>query len=292
MSSEGPIRNVSDTALWAAMYRAVETGRPDALFRDPFAHRLAGERGEKIFHSLPPRHRNEWAWSMRTWLFDRFLSEEISNGADMVINLAAGLDARPYHMNVPPDLQWIEVDLPDLFAYKESILGDARPLCRLERVPLDLAGVDARRALFAQLGSRSRRAVVLSEGLLVYLSPDSVGTLARDLAAQPSFRRWILDLLSPGLRKMLQKQIGAQVEAARAPFLFAPAEGPPFFEDHGWDVLAVESTLQNAARLRRVGLLFRLIAKLPESRTKQGSRPWSATVMLGNRGPTPEARGV
>ncbi len=279
--SDSAIRNVSDTALWAAMYRAVETDRPDALFRDAFARPLAGERGEKIYTSLPPRRRHQWAWSMRTVLFNRFIAEEIGNGADMVINLAAGLDARPYHMQLPSSLQWIEVDLPDLFAYKQSVIGDAEPLCRLERVALDLADVSARRDLFARLGSQSRRAVILSEGLLVYLSPEEVGVLASDLAAQPSFKRWIVDILSPGLKKMMQRQVGDQVDQAGAPFRFAPAEGPPFFEQHGWQVLSVESTLQNAAHLRRVGFFFRLMAKLPESKTKQGSRPWSGTVLLG-----------
>ena len=43
-----PIRNVSDTAVWVAMYRARENDRPNGLFRDPFARRLAGERGEQI----------------------------------------------------------------------------------------------------------------------------------------------------------------------------------------------------------------------------------------------------
>jgi O-methyltransferase involved in polyketide biosynthesis len=36
-SSEPLIRNVSDTARWVAVYRARETERPDAHFRDPFA---------------------------------------------------------------------------------------------------------------------------------------------------------------------------------------------------------------------------------------------------------------
>ena len=39
------VRNISDTARWVAYFRARETQRPDALFRDPFAERLAGERG-------------------------------------------------------------------------------------------------------------------------------------------------------------------------------------------------------------------------------------------------------
>ncbi len=42
------IENVSDTALWVAVYRAMETARPDAIFRDPYAERLAGDKGVKI----------------------------------------------------------------------------------------------------------------------------------------------------------------------------------------------------------------------------------------------------
>lgn len=34
------ITNISDTARWVATYRAMETARPDAIFRDPFAERL------------------------------------------------------------------------------------------------------------------------------------------------------------------------------------------------------------------------------------------------------------
>ena len=55
------IRNISDTALLAAVYRARETERADALFRDPFARRLAGERGEQIAKSLVFSEKNSWS---------------------------------------------------------------------------------------------------------------------------------------------------------------------------------------------------------------------------------------
>src|SRR6516165_12354232 len=35
MSSANPIRHVSDTALWVAVYRAQESERADAVFHDP-----------------------------------------------------------------------------------------------------------------------------------------------------------------------------------------------------------------------------------------------------------------
>jgi hypothetical protein len=59
--AEPLIRNISDTALLAAVYRARETERQDALFRDPFARRLAGKRGDQIADSIPFSDRNAWA---------------------------------------------------------------------------------------------------------------------------------------------------------------------------------------------------------------------------------------
>ena len=117
---EPAIRNVSDTAIWAALYRARETEREDALFRDRFARRLAGARGDAIAAQMKGHDRHAWAWVMRTVLFDRFIAEEIAQGADMVVNLAAGLDARPYRMPLDPSFPWIEVDLPGILDDKEA----------------------------------------------------------------------------------------------------------------------------------------------------------------------------
>lgn len=123
------IRNISDTALLAAVYRARETERTDALFRDPFARRLAGDRGEQIAKSLVFSEKNSWSWFTRTYVFDQFISDCLKEGCDLVVNLAAGLDARPYRLTLPASLKWIEVDLPDITDYKEEILRDEKPSC-------------------------------------------------------------------------------------------------------------------------------------------------------------------
>ncbi len=69
--SKALMRDVSDTALWSAVFRARETEREDALFRDPYAKRLAGARGEQITDTLAHAGENSWAWVMRTYVFDR-----------------------------------------------------------------------------------------------------------------------------------------------------------------------------------------------------------------------------
>ncbi|HTK28889.1 MAG TPA: class I SAM-dependent methyltransferase [Vicinamibacterales bacterium] len=279
MPDESLIRNISDTALWVAEYRARETERGDAVFRDPLARRLAGARGAQIVGAMPARVNPEWAYVARTVLFDRFVLEEVARGADVVVNLAAGLDTRPYRLALPASLTWIEVDLPDLVAYKEEALGGERPVCTLERVAFDLSDVAARRTFFTGVDRRATRTLILSEGLLIYFTPDDVAALARDLAACPTFQGWVFDIASPGLLAMLEKQIGDRLRAAGAPFRFAPPEGPAFFEAYGWHPASVESVLKTAARLRRLPLFLRLIAMLPDEKPPR-KRPWSAVCRL------------
>jgi methyltransferase (TIGR00027 family) len=273
------IRNVSDTARWVAVYRAQESERPDAHFRDPFARRLAGERGEQIAKSMPLGRDNSWSMVTRTVLGDEIINEQVRAGVDMVINLAAGLDSRPYRMQLPPTLKWMEVDLPEILAYKEEILSNDKPVCQLERIRLDLSNAPARRDLFAELSRRCSNALINTEGLLIYLTAEDVAGLAKDLAAPQSFQSWMLDIASPGLLKMLAKRMSKQLMES-APFKFAPPEGPDFFIPYGWKPVEVRSLLKNAARLKRLSLLMRFFALLPETPASRRDRPWSGVCLL------------
>jgi methyltransferase (TIGR00027 family) len=278
------VRNISDTARWAAVFRANETLRPDALFRDPYAARLAGTLGVDIANTLPEGNSYAWAWVARTYLFDQFILREIQQGADMVINLAAGLDARPYRMQLPPALQWVEIDLPEILAYKEGILASETPTCRLERIRLDLSDAEARKPVFLDLAGRARKILVLTEGLLIYLEPSQVIALAKDLAGHPQFQRWILDMHSPGLLRMMQRSTGKQLSQVGAPFKFGPAEGPQFLELYGWRPIEVQGLLKTAARFKRPPFALRLVSLLPEKKGRQGSRPWSGVCLFETMG--------
>jgi methyltransferase (TIGR00027 family) len=275
------IRNISDTARWAAVFRAQESERPDALFRDRLARRLASERGEQIAAAMTMHNRNSWSWVMRTYVLDQYIARQVAAGVDTILNLAAGLDARPYRMTVPATLRWIEVDLPELMAYKEQVLAGETPRCKLERVALDLSDVDKRRALFAQIAGSAKRVMVLSEGLLVYLSRDDVGVLATDLARNSAFRYWAFDIISPGLLEMLRREGGgSELERAGAPFRFAPPEGPDFFRQFGWRPLAVESAFKAASRAGRLPWRLKIFSLFPESNGAQGKRPWSGLCLM------------
>ena len=272
------VRSVSDTARWVAYFRALETRRPDALFRDPYAERLAGEHGFRIANTLADGNKHEWAWVARTYLFDQFLAREIQQGATLVVNLAAGLDARPYRMQLPSHLQWVEVDLPEIIAYKEEILANEKPRCQLERVSLDLSDGPARRRLCEDLNRRATKVVVASEGLLIYFTPDEVASLARDLSSAPHFLNWVIDLASPGQLRLMQRSTGKQLSEAGAAFKFGPAEGANFFKPHGWEPIDVQGMLKTAAQFNRAPV--ELLSLLPEPKGLPGNYPWTGVCLL------------
>lgn len=160
--------SVQDTAYWVAYYRALESERPDAIFNDPYARALAGEKGRSIVDEMPRAREYGWPMVVRTAVMDEIVLR-LAPEVDAVLNLAAGLDARPYRLALPAQLKWIDVDFAVSLDYKAQVLRDQTPRCRLERIPLDLADGAARRQLFARVAADNRRVLVISEGLLLYL---------------------------------------------------------------------------------------------------------------------------
>jgi methyltransferase (TIGR00027 family) len=276
--SNTTVQNISDTARWVAYFRALETKRPDALFQDPYAERLAGTRGFEIANTLPDGKKHEWAWMARTYLFDQFVSREIRAGADVVLNLAAGLDARPYRMELPSGLRWLEVDFPEIIHHKEEVLAEDGPKCKLDRISLDLSDQEARRHLFARLNELGSNVVVMSEGLLIYLTNDEVASLANDLADCSHFRTWIVDLTSPGQLRLMQRTTGKKLQDAGAPFKFGPPEGQNFFVPYGWAPHDVQGMLKTAAQFNRPPK--ELLALLPEPKGLPGNYPWAGVCLL------------
>jgi methyltransferase (TIGR00027 family) len=278
------IENISDTARWVAVYRAMETERKDAVFRDPFAARLAAERGQSIVDTMKHGRKMAWAMIVRTAIFDEIILDRVRNGrVDTVLNLAAGLDARAWRMPLPPSLRWIDVDLPGILDYKLDMLRDEKPVCNYEAIRVDLTDAARRQALFAQVGAQSSRVLVVSEGLLIYLKAQQVEQLARDLHAVPSFTWWLFDLANPRLLAIMQKSWGKNVAAGNAPFQFAPSESTKFFEPFGWRELSFRSAMEEARRLRREmkGMWFwRFLSNFYPRRIREDFKRFNGFVLM------------
>ena len=245
------ISQVSDTAFMAAAYRTMETNHPNAIFHDPLAAKLAGDRGKKIIDSLPKQaFIGGWSVVIRTRIIDDFIQDAIDEGMDTILNLGAGLDTRPYRMKLPESLRWIEVDYPHVIELKETRLSGETSRCLLERVRLDLADVDARRTLLDEVAAQSKKVLVLTEAVTPYLSEDAVASLGADLRSYESIRYWIVDYFSPASYEY-RRRSGMSKSMKNAPFLFEPTDYFGFFLRIGWKPKETCYFANEAERLHR-----------------------------------------
>lgn len=278
------IQNVSDTARWVAVYRAMETARPDAIFRDPYAVRLAGERGVQIVEEMKRGRAMAWPMIVRTAVMDEMILDRIKQGGvDTVLNLAAGLDARAWRLPLPAQLHWIDVDLPAITEHKASLMRDEQPVCRYEAIAADLTTAALRDALFSQVGRAARAMLVITEGLLVYLSPEEVESLSRAIHSMRSARWWITDIGSPMLLDWMRKSWGDAAEKGNAPFKFGPADSAAFFSPLGWRETEYHSLMAEAKRLHRemrMMWFWRFMSLLMPPKRRAAMRRMSRILLL------------
>jgi methyltransferase (TIGR00027 family) len=248
MTDPGEISNVSDTALWVATFRGREGQRADAVFHDPLATLLAGARGPKIARSMPRSALVAWAIVVRTSAIDRLIDEALGMEIDSVLNLGAGLDTRPYRMNLPAHLRWIEVDFPHIVEFKDAALRGHRPACHVERVGLNLLDRSSRNTLLARYGSQHQNTLVIAEGVIPYFSNDDAASLAVDLSSIASFRHWIMDFDNAGERRTPRAW---EKRLKNAAFLFQVADWFEFFKQYAWHPHKVITSTDQSEAINR-----------------------------------------
>jgi methyltransferase (TIGR00027 family) len=285
--SESRIQKVSDTAFMAAAYRARETDRANALFQDPLAAKLAGEQGRKIIEHLPKQaFIGGWTVVIRTQIIDDFIQGAIAEGVDTVLNLGAGLDTRPYRMELPDSLRWIEVDYPHVIELKETRLSGETPRCQLERVKLDLADDDSRWTFLEKVATGAKKILVLTEGVIPYLSEGAVASLGTDLRSQESIKYWIADYFSPASYEY-RRRSGMSQAMKNTPFLFEPKDYFGFFAENGWQPKETRFLPIEAERLHRpppfpliTRLVMRILGLLASPERRREMKQYAGMVLF------------
>jgi len=89
---DGKITHVSDTALMIAACRAYENGLEDAFVHDPFAARLAGERGAAMLGALQHANVLRLGIAIRTRFVNELLLDALAtHPITTVLSVGCGL---------------------------------------------------------------------------------------------------------------------------------------------------------------------------------------------------------
>ncbi|MGV0735275.1 SAM-dependent methyltransferase [Mycobacterium syngnathidarum] len=140
------------TAVGVAVIRARETARTDRLYADPYAAQfVAAAQQAYLDPSAPEGAAETWATVLRlaeamyetrtvgVRLVDDALIEAATAGRTQIVLIGAGLDTHAFRLTWPRPVDLFEIDLPQLFAFKEPLLRDAVPTCERQVIEADLA---------------------------------------------------------------------------------------------------------------------------------------------------------
>lgn len=133
--TKAPTAGVAMTAIGVAVIRARESTRPDRLYDDPLAQHFA-DAARRSFGATPA---GEQRWARLEALADTFFEgrsvgvrlvddrmvEAVQAGCRQIVILGAGLDTRAFRLTLPAEVRFFEIDLPELFAFKEPVLAAA-----------------------------------------------------------------------------------------------------------------------------------------------------------------------
>jgi methyltransferase (TIGR00027 family) len=219
------VEGASRTAQYVALFRALETLRSDAAFRDPYAERFLDARLRAVVAAarLPGARALITGYIDRRWpgprvsavrrtaMIDAAVREA---AAEQAVILGAGYDTRAHRMPELAGIDVFEVDLPSTQARKRAVMGDER----VRYVAVDFAHDDLGEAMRAAGLDGALRTVIIWEGVLSYLELDAIDTTLRWMATA-----------APGSRAIITYVNAQDLEGDRSAWIDAVADvGEPF----------------------------------------------------------------
>ena len=225
-----------------AACRALESESPDGFVHDPFAARLAGERGPAMLGALARPEMMRFGIGVRCRFMDELLLEALaSKPITTVLSVGCGLDTRPWRLELPPDLRWIEVDFADMLDYKEGLMSAETPRCRRERITADMNDAAQRRTIYAAAGPAP--ALMITEGLLMYLPAATVEAIAAEIWQHSGVAHWMSDITSSAFSKAISMDTIQSVRKVQAPDCIPGEQILDVVHRHGWVSAARRSYL-------------------------------------------------
>ncbi|MFM8635724.1 MAG: class I SAM-dependent methyltransferase [Planctomycetia bacterium] len=234
------LHGVPETLVIPLYMRAAETGRPDAIIRDPEAVQIVAASAYD-FSDVRRAWMTQVDVAVRTEILDNAVAEFLSRSeSSIVINLGAGLDNRFSRVD-DGRVRWFDVDLPEVIGIRRRFFSDSdRRLC-IPRSLLDFAWIDDihRQPIESVL--------VVAEGVLHYFLEADVRRLFHAIADRLPGAEMLFHSTSPSCVSYQPRT--RLFRGFSAPFAWGVATGRdvvawdarhefiaewPLIERHGW----------------------------------------------------------
>lgn len=183
-----------ETMLITLYARALHSRSENPVLRDPWAEQ-AVDHIDYDFGSLKLPKIEPLSIAIRAKQFDLWVSEWIAdNPSSTVLYLGCGLDSRVFRVDPPATVKWFDIDYPDVIDLRRQLYPE-RP--GYQMVGSSLLEPDWLKEIPGDLP-----AMILAEGVMMYLSADGAGPLLARLTNHFPSGRIAFDALSTAGARM------------------------------------------------------------------------------------------
>lgn len=184
--------SVEWTNLCTLYLRAYESRLEQPVLGD----REAAEAIDRMHYDFARMHRATQPWSnqflvaLRAKQLDVWADDFLRRHPDaVVLHLGCGLDSRAFRLEVPSGVSWFDVDVPEVIDLRRRLYHDREGYTMIGSSVTDPGWLDQIPA--------DRPALVVAEGLLMYLTEAELRNLLRRLTDRFATGELLADLLSP-----------------------------------------------------------------------------------------------
>lgn len=160
--------------LYIPLYGKALVSRQGILLQDKQAEEIWAAEG----FPLKGKARSKWLayyMSMRAAVFDRWLEDQMEQYPDaLILHLGCGMDSRVTRLGTRGH-QWFDVDFPQVIAQRQRYYT--------ETAEYHMLSGDIREQNWLDAVPRDAQAIVVMEGISMYLQPAELKMVLRTLAA-------------------------------------------------------------------------------------------------------------
>jgi methyltransferase (TIGR00027 family) len=250
------MKPISQTAFYCCGVRMQDAESAKPVCGDVYAKVFMNEDGLRILEKFKDEVNPNTSNVARARVVDDLLREELAAHPDLrIVIIGCGFDSRAYRLKGGT---WIELDEPQVIAYKNERLPASEAPNELQRIPIDFSteSLEEKLAPFAGAGPT----VVVIEGVFMYLEEATIRGLLWTLHSLFPEHKLICDLMTRKFFEKYGRTIHEKLTGLGASFKFTADNPEELFVSNGYRRLACLSIVEKSAEYQ-MKKIPRLIAR-------------------------------
>ncbi|MEO8677816.1 MAG: class I SAM-dependent methyltransferase [Vicinamibacterales bacterium] len=252
------MKPVSKTAFYCTGVRALDARKPQPACGDQYAERFMDDEAWRVFEPFRGFVGPNISNAARARIIDDLLRERLAaNPGLLVVLIGAGFDSRAFRLTGG---RWLEVDEPQVFAWKEPRLPAGDSPNPLTRLAVDFASerLADRLQPFANPGA----VVVVIEGVLMYLGEPRIHELLQTVRATFPRAEILCDVMTVAFFNRFSREIHEKIRDLGASFTLPERPLEAVFADEGYTQTLQTSIPRHSTALRQMPFMMRVAARL------------------------------